>query len=139
MEYYGIIKKQKLWIKLIIIIFGIYIIYNATTSRNWVYFPFGFIVILATFCDKKHIISEKGVDILYIVCGFEFHNIWDYKEINKIYTDYKKSMPNVELHIGKDLLFRKFILSAEDASNALNKISKINSNISIKEINTKNK
>lgn len=139
MEYYGIIKKQKLWIKLSTIILGIYIIYNTIISRNWGYFLIGFIVILANFCDKKHIISEKGVDILYIVCGIEFHNMWNYKEINKIYIDSKKSMPNVELHISKNLLFRRFILSAEDASNALNKISKINSDISIKGINTKNK
>ena len=139
MEYYGIIRKQKLWVKLTVIIFGICIIYNTFINKNWFYLPFGFIMILATFSSKKHIISEKGIDILYIVCGFEFHNIWNWVEIDIIYTDIKKSKPCVELHIGKNLTFRKFILSAEDASKALENISKINSNISIKEMSTKSK
>lgn len=139
MEYHGIIKKQKLWVKLTIILFGIYIIYYTIINKHWIYLPIAFIMILSTFSTKRHIISEKGIDILYTVCGFNFHNIWTYKEINKIYTDSKKSKPYVEVHFGKDLTFRKFILSAEDALKALESISKINRNISIKEINTKNK
>ncbi len=138
MEYYGIIKKQKLWLKLTIIILGIYIIYSAIVNNNWGYFPVGLIMILATFSNKKHIISKKGIDILYVICGFEFHNLWNFKEINMIYTDFKKSKPNVELHIAKDLVFRKFILTSDDASKALDIILKINPNISIKEITSKN-
>lgn len=139
MEYYGVIKKQKLWVKLMVIVFGIYIIYNAVLNKNWMYIPFGLIMILATFSNKKHIISEKGIDILYIICGFKFHNIWTYEEINKIYIDSGKSKSYIELHIGKDLTFRRFILSAEDTLKALENISKINSNILIKEINARNK
>ncbi len=134
MEYYGIIKRQKNWLKFAVIIFGIYIIYNSVLTDNLKYFPFGIIMILATFFNKKHIISEKGIDILYIVCGIKFHNIWNWQEINVIYLDYKKSKPNIEFHIAKNLLYRKFILYPDDALKALDFISKMNPKISVKEI-----
>lgn len=139
MEYYGITKKQKLWVKLVIILLGIYIIYNGAINKNWIYLPFGFLMIIATFSERKHIISEKGIDILYIICGFEFHNIWTCKEINVIYINYKDCDSKIELHIGKNLMYRKFILSQNDALKSIDIISKINPKIVVKEINFKNK
>ncbi len=106
MKYYGIIKKTK----------------------------FAFIMILATFSTKKHVISEKGIDIIYVICGIKIHNIWNYEEINIIYVDSKKSNPNIELHFGKDLVYRKFIVNSKDVKNILNIISKLNSNIIVKEM-----
>lgn len=139
MEYYGIIRKQKLLVKFIVIILGIYIIYNSIINKNWIYFPIGFLMIFATFFNKKHIISDKGIDILYTICGFEFHNIWNYREIDIVYKNSEKSKPNIELHIGKNLIYRKFILSADDALKSLDIISRMNPKIVIKEINIKNK
>ncbi|MDY4011151.1 MAG: hypothetical protein SOY60_05755 [Fusobacterium gastrosuis] len=139
MEYYGIIPKRKLWVKLAVIIFGIYTIYRTIVNGNLFYLPFGFIMILATFSNKKHVISEKGINILYTACGMEFHNMWTWKDISIIYIDSKKSNPNVELHIGKDLVFRKFIFSADDVPKILDMLSKMNPKISVKEMNNKNK
>jgi hypothetical protein len=137
MEYYGIMPERKLWVKVTVIIFGAYVVYDAAVNHNWFYLPFGIIMILATFSDRKHVISQEGVDILYTVCGAQFHNMWNWTEINTIHTDSIKSRPNVELHIGKDVVHRRFILSSDDAREAINIASRMNSKIYIAEVNHK--
>lgn len=137
MEYYGIMPERKLWVKIGVIIFGIYTIYNSAVNHNLFYLPFGIIMILATFSDRKHIISQEGVDILYTVCGAQFHNIWNWSEINTIHTDSIRSKPNVEMHIGKDVISRRFILSKADANKAIDIASKMNPKIYIAELNKK--
>jgi hypothetical protein len=135
MKYYGIIPKRKLWIKIGVIIFGIYTIYNSVINYNLFYILFGIIMILATFSNRKHIISQEGVDILYTICGVQFHNIWNWSDINTLHTDSISSKPNIELHVGKDVVARRIILSKTDADKILTLAKKINSNIYISEIN----
>lgn len=135
MKYYGIIPKRKLWIKIGVIIFGIYTIYNSVINYNLFYILFGIIMILATFSNRKHIISQEGVDILYTICGVQFHNIWNWSDINTLHTDSISSKPNIELHVGKDVVARRIILSKTDADKILTLAKKINSNIYISEVN----
>ncbi len=135
MEYYGIMPDRKLWVKVAVIFFGAYAVYNAAANHSWFYLPFGIILILATFSDRKHVISQEGVDILYTVCGVPFHNVWDWTEINTIHTDSIHSRPNVELHIGKDVVSRRFILSADDAGEAIEIARGRNLKIYIAEVN----
>lgn len=137
MEYYGIMPERKLWVKAAVVILGACAVYNAAVNRDWFYLPFGIIMILATFSDRKHVISKEGVDILYIACGVQFHNMWDWTEINTIHTDSIKSRPNVELHIGKDVVSRRFILSENDAIEAIGIAGRMNSNIYIAEVSHK--
>lgn len=137
MKYYGIMPEQKLWVKIGVIIFGVYTIYSSIVNHNLFYFPFGIVMILATFSDRKHIISQEGVDILYTICGVQFHNKWNWSEINTIHTDSISSKPNVELHIGKDIVSRRFILSKDDTDKTIAITRKMNSKIYISEVNKK--
>ncbi|MFV0517969.1 MAG: hypothetical protein ACK5MV_11290 [Aminipila sp.] len=137
MEYYGIMPERKLWVKVSVIIFGVYAVFNAAVNRDWFYLPFGVIMILATFSDRKHVISEEGVDILYTVCGVQFHNMWNWDEINTIHIDSIKSRPNVALHIGKDVISRRFIFSQQDADEAIAIAGTMNSKIYVAEVNHK--
>ncbi|WP_130891627.1 MULTISPECIES: hypothetical protein [Fusobacterium] len=137
MKYYGIITEQKLWVKVGIIILGVYTIYSSIINHNLFYFPFGIVMILATFSDRKHIISQEGVDILYTICGVQFHNMWSWSEINTIHTDSISSKPNVEVHIGKDIISRRFILSKVDTDKTIAITRKMNSKIYISEVNKK--
>lgn len=137
MKYYGIMPERKLWVKVGVIIFGIYTIYNSVVSHNLLSLLFGIIMILVTFSDRKHIISQEGVDILYTICGVQFHNMWNWSEINTIHTDSMRSKANVELHIGKDIISRRFILSKTDANKVVAIASKMNSKIYIAELNKK--
>ena len=134
MEYYGIMPERKLWVKVAVVIFAIYTIYSSIANRNLFYLPFGVIMIFATFSNRKHIISQKGVDILYRICGAQFHNSWSWNEIENIHTDSIASKPNVELHFGKGMIGRRFILSKEDSEKVLALAKKINSKIYISEI-----
>ena len=63
--------------------------------------------------------------------------MWDWNEINTIHTDSIKSRPNVELHIGKDVVSRRFILSVDDADQAIELAGRMNSKIYIAEVNHK--
>lgn len=137
MEYYGIMPERKLWVKVAVIIFGVYVFYNSVINHKWFYLPFGIIMILATFSERKHVISKDGVDILYTVCGVKFNNMWSWTEINTIHTDSIKSRPNVELHIGKDVVNRRFVLSVNDARKATELAGRMNSKIYIAEVNHK--
>lgn len=137
MKYYGIITEQKLWVKVGIIILGVYTIYSSIINHNLFYFPFGIVMILATFSDRKHIISQEGVDIFYTICGVQFHNMWSWSEINTIHTDSISSKPNVEVHIGKDIISRRFILSKVDTDKTIAITRKMNSKIYISEVNKK--
>lgn len=137
MEYYGIMSERKLLIKVGVVILGVYTIYNSIKNYNLFYLPFGIIMILATFSNRKHIISQKGVDILYTICGVQFHNMWSWSEIDTIHTDSITSKPNVELHIGKGVISRRFILVKTDIEKVLAVARKINSKIYIAEIDRK--
>ena len=63
--------------------------------------------------------------------------MWDWTEINTIHTDSIKSRPNLELHIGKDVVSRRFILSENDAIEAIGIAGRMNSNIYIAEVSHK--
>lgn len=136
MECYGIMPKRKRWVKIAVILFGLYLIYSSIANQSYFYLTFGVIMILATFSDRKHVISEEGVDILYTLCGIPFHNLWGWEEINTIHTDSLKSKPYVELHIGKDVVSRRFILSKEDACEVVRMAKKMNAKIYIATLNS---
>ncbi len=134
MTYFGIMPERKLWVKAAVVLFGIYVVYHAVVNGTWLYLPFGIIMILATFSKRQHLISEKGADILYTVCGAEFHNLWTWEEINTIHTDSIKLRPNVAIHIGKDVVNRRFIFSEDNTDKILQLAKKMNPDIFIAEI-----
>lgn len=119
MEYYGIMPKRKLWVKAGVVIFALYTVYSSIINHNLFYLPFGIVMLLAVFSDRKHMVSQEGVDIVYTVCGFQFHNMWSWGEIDTIHTDSFSSKPNVELHIAKGVITRRFIMTKTDADGVL--------------------
>lgn len=134
MKYYGIMPIRKLWVKIAVIIFAVFVLYSSIVSRSIYSLPFGIIMILATFSDRKHVISDSGIDILYTVCGKRFNNIWEWEDIVSIHTDSIKSRPNIELHISKGVVSRRFIFSSSDTDHILKLAKEMNSAIYIAEI-----
>lgn len=137
MKYYGIIPKRKLWVKMGAIIFGVYTAYSSILNNNLLYLPFGIVLIIATFSNRKHIISDQGIDIVYIIFGMQFHNLWSWNEVDTIHIDSINSKPNIELHIGKNIVARKIVLLKSDADKIISSVKKINSKIYISEIDIK--
>lgn len=137
MKYYGIIPKRKLWVKMGAIIFGVYTAYSSILNNNLLYLPFGIVLIIATFSNRKHIISDQGIDIVYIIFGMQFHNLWSWNEVDTIHIDSINSKPNIELHIGKNIVARRIVLLKSDADKIISSVEKINSKIYISEINKK--
>lgn len=137
MKYYGIIPKRKLWVKMGAIIFGVYTAYSSILNNNLLYLPFGIVLIIATFSNRKHIISDQGIDIVYIIFGMQFHNLWSWNEVDTIHIDSINSKPNIELHIGKNIVARRIVLLKSDADKIISSVKKINSKIYISEIDIK--
>ena len=77
------------------------------------------LVILACFFSKEHLVSDEGVDIQYTLFGMVSHNLWRWDEITTIHVDRKRAMPDVALHIGRDVATRLFVFSARDADAVL--------------------
>lgn len=137
MKYYGIIPKRKLWVKMGAIIFGVYTAYSSILNNNLLYLPFGIVLIIATFSNRKHIISDQGIDIVYIIFGMQFHNLWSWNEVDTIHIDSINSKPSIELHIGKNIVARRIVLLKSDADKIISSVKKINSKIYISEIDIK--
>ena len=86
MKYYGIMPERKLWVKVAVIIFAIYTIYSSIINHNLFYLPFGVIMIFATFSNRKHIISQEGVDILYLIPTPSIMKLSPTNSIENIYS-----------------------------------------------------
>ena len=139
MEVYGIIPQRKVWVKIAAVILGIFATYYAYKQGDWFYVPFGLMIIFATFSKRQHVISYKGVDIEYRILGRCFHNLWTYNEIMAVHTNSYSSLPNIEIHISKGVINRRFIFSPKDAKEVIKIIKEAKPEIIIKEINYKRK
>ncbi|XVG96288.1 hypothetical protein ACGCUQ_05375 [Eubacteriales bacterium KG127] len=137
MEFYGILPERKLWVKLAAVVLGILAAYNAYANQNWFYVPFGAIIILAAFSSRKQVISSRGVDIEYTLLGHCFHNLWTYDEILAVHTDRLKSAPNVEIHVNKGAINRRFIFSQADTEGVIKLILENKPGLKILEVNHK--
>lgn len=134
MEVQGIIKKHRLWVKIAVIFIGLYLLYFSISNEKWLYLPVDITLILAVFADRKHVISEKGVDILYLFCGYPIHNIWEWHEILAIHTDTRHSKPDVELHFSKGVVNRRILVRAADVDTVLHIARKNNPALSVREV-----
>lgn len=122
----GIQKARARWVKPVAAILATAIVVYEITLRQWFYVPIGLLVILACFFSKEHLVSDEGVDIQYTLFGVVSHNLWRWDEVTAIHVDRKRAMPDVALHIGKDVATRLFVFSARDAQAVLDLAKKRN-------------
>ena len=85
--------------------------------------------------DRKQVVSKEGVDIVYTLMNHEFHSLWCWDEIMAVHTDSIKSAPNIELHINKGVINRRFIFSKEDVNKVIDLIESVKTNITVTEVN----
>lgn len=134
MKYKGIVSERKPWVKLAFALLAGFMLFLELKRGQYIYVPIVILVILACFFRKEHIISEEGVDIKSILFGISRHNLWRWDEITSLHTDYKKSAPNVMLHIGKDIVTRSFVMKASDIQAVLTLADEMNPNIYIDDV-----
>lgn len=135
MEFYGIVPKRATWVKVAAVAVALLSIYYVIINKNWFYLPFAIIIIPLAFSHRKHVISQNGVDIVYTLLGKDFHNLWTWDEILHVHKDSIKSAPNIELHISKGVINRRFILSVEDIYEAVDLIEKNKPALKVSEVN----
>lgn len=126
MEIKGIQKARAKWVKPLAAILAAGIVVYEIMLRQYLYIPIGLLVILACFFSKEHLVSDEGVDIQYTLFGKVSHSLWRWEEVTAIHVDRKRAMPDVALHIGKDVATRLFVFSAGDAEAVLALAKKCN-------------
>ena len=122
----GIQKARAKWVKPVAAILAAGIVVYEIILQQYLYVPIGLLVILACFFSKEHLVSDEGVDIQYTLFGKVSHNLWRWEEVTTIHVDRKRAMPDVALHIGKDVATRLFVFSAKDAQAVLDLAKKHN-------------
>lgn len=134
MEYKGILKERETWFKVAAVVLACIMLVRVVAIRQWVYVPIVLLVVLACFYKREQIISERGVDIQSTLFGHTTHNLWGWDQITTLHTDRKKAAPNVQLHIGKDLVVRTFVMKPADCRGALQLAAKQNPKIYIEDL-----
>ena len=86
MEYRGIVREHKLWIKIVALIVAGLVIYRSIVTEQWIYILIGIVVFLACFFTKEHIVDEKGADIRYHLFGMNISSYWSWGEITEMQT-----------------------------------------------------
>ena len=122
----GIQKARAKWVKPAAAVLAAGIVVYEIILQQYLYVPIGLLVILACFFTKEHLVSDEGVDIQYTLFGKVSHNLWRWEEVTTIHVDRKRAMPDVALHIGKDVATRLFVFSAKDAQAVLDLAKKRN-------------
>lgn len=114
MEVRGIIKKRKKANQVSLIFILLLIIVVEIISKKYVYLPISFLVLLACFLEKSHIVSSQGINIQYHLFGQEINNIWNWGDLTGLAMDHKKVSPDTMVYFGKDMATRAFRISKED-------------------------
>lgn len=114
MEYRGILRERKPWVKVAVIVLALYMLYIEVMQGQYIYVPIMIFVIIAALMDREQIISEEGVDRRLMFLGHPIHNYWRWDEITAIALDYEKAKPNVQVLINKDVVIRSFVMKPSD-------------------------
>lgn len=134
MSYKGIVKKRKKEHNILLAAVTVALMALELMKGQYIFVPITFLVFLACFFEKNHIISEDGIDIERRIFNHVIHNTWKWEEITTMHADYQKAAPNVMLHIGKDVVTRSFIFTVADATASLQLAKKMNPAIYIRDI-----
>ncbi len=99
-------------------------------SKMYFYIPITLLLIAAVFFRKEHVVSEKGVDIVYDILGFRTDNVWAWEDIAMIQPDYMKAAPNTMVIFEKNTsMLRPFVFEPDDAIMVLEFAKKMNPEI----------
>lgn len=134
MEYRGILKERETWFKVCAFLLAGIMLVREAMLKQWIYVPVALLVMLACFYRREQIISEAGVDIRSTLFGFTTHNLWGWDVITTLHTDHKKAKPNVQLHIGKDVVVRTFVMKPSDCRAVLKLAAERNPKIYIEDL-----
>ena len=99
--------------------------------HEWLFMLIALLVLLACFFSKEHLVTPEGVDIQRTLFGRTSHDLWTWEEVTAIRIDRKKVMPNVILHISRDVVVRPFTFTPQDAQAVLDLARERNPSIQV--------
>ena len=111
-EYFGKVGEHKKSVRISVGCLGAYMVFQSIYTGNYIFAMLGVAVIVSVFFRKQQVVSEKGVELRYSIFGIPFDNVWKWDEVTSIHLKYvSKAAPDVEVHIGKDIITRSYIMS----------------------------
>lgn len=127
----GIQKARKPWVRPAAGVLAVGVGVYQALLQQWLYVLVALLVVLACFFSKEHLITREGVDIQYTLFGRVSHNLWRWEEVTAIHVDRKRAMPNVALHIARDVAVRLFVFTPQDAQAVLDLAKERNPSIQL--------
>lgn len=135
MEFRGILKERKPWVKVVVILLALYMLYIELVQGQWIYIPIVILIIIAALMDRQQVIDETGIDRKLVLLGYPIHSYWRWDEITAISADFQKVSPNVQLLFNKDVVIRSFVVTQSDYRAIVTMARKKNSRIAISDAN----
>ena len=115
----GIQRRRQPWVKPAAGVLAAAIAVYEAFRHEWLFMLIALLVLLACFFSKEHLVTPEGVDIQRTLFGRTSHDLWTWEEVTAIRIDRKKVMPNVILHISRDVVVRPFTFTPQDAQAVL--------------------
>lgn len=131
MEYIGIQKERKPWVKYAVLAAAAFMFFLAFLDKKPTYMAIAVFVMVAAFLEKEHVVCEEGIDIRYKVFAYRHTNRWNWSEVTALKTDYKKAAPYVMVYFNKNVTIRAFTMKKSQVKGVLELAASKNPNMYI--------
>ena len=131
-EYISIQREKKLYVRIGAFLVGLYFIYYGIATFKYYISGLAVAICLAALFFKDLAVSEKGVEIRYLLPGWHFESLWPWENVTHIAVDLIKAKPYVMLYIGKDVVHRVMTVPRDEAEAIADLAREMNPSIKIK-------
>lgn len=130
-EFLGIQKEKKTYVRIAAFLVGLYMIYYGFMSGRYYASLLGVVVAAASLLFKDMAVTEKGIEIRYLLPGWHFESIWEWDAISYVAMDYTRMKPNVGVLFGRQTVSRIVVLKKSEISDVKAFARKMNPGLKI--------
>ena len=130
-EFLGIQKEKKTYVRIAAFLAGLYIVYYGVMNGRYYIAVIGVAVTLASLMFKDTAVTEKGIEIRYLLPGWHFESIWEWNAVTYVAMDYTRMKPNVGVLFGRQTVSRIVVLKKSEISDVKAFARKMNPGLKI--------
>ena len=130
-EFLGIQKEKKIYVRIAAFLVGLYMIYYGFMSGHYYASLLGVAVAAASLLFRDMAVTEKGIEIRYLLPGWHFESIWEWDAISYVAMDYTRMKPNVGVLFGRQTVSRIVVLKKSEISDVKAFARKMNPGLKI--------
>ena len=130
-EFLGIQKEKKTWVRIAAFLVGVYLVYMGIVNGKFYFSVLGLAVAAASLMFKDTAVTEKGIEIRYLLPGWHFESIWDWDMITFAMIDYARFKPDVGVMFGRQGVSRVCVLKRSEVEQVKAFARKMNPGIKV--------